>query len=154
MIGLEYLPNHYTIVTEPNFQGKGNHNVLELEELLVKYKEFAHQQNIIKHEMHRELLEMSAELAELRGNAHNAPTTDNVINISEKDVSEKARGMQEHIHSQVEMVMEMKEQGVDGTETVEPGDIEAVAVIKEIALLQLQLEKLSIANNYTYKIVD
>ncbi len=151
MIGFEYLPSHYKVVTEPNFKGKGIHNVLELEELLENYKEFAHQQNIIKHEMHRELLEISAENAEL---ISNTDKTENVIKISEKEVSEKARGVQEHIHSQVEMIMGMKEQGVDGTEDLERVDIESVSLIKEIALLQLQLEKLSIANNYTYKIID
>jgi len=39
----ELLPSHYTEVGEPSYQGKGNHNVLELEEIAENYKELVHQ---------------------------------------------------------------------------------------------------------------
>ena len=39
----ELLPRHYTEVGEPSYQGKGNHNVLELEEIAENYKELVHQ---------------------------------------------------------------------------------------------------------------
>ena len=39
----ELLPKHYTEVGEPSFQGKGNHNVMQLEEIAEQYKELVHQ---------------------------------------------------------------------------------------------------------------
>ena len=46
-----YLPIQYhrIQVKQPYFKGKGEHSVAELEELCEKFKEFCHQQNIIKH---------------------------------------------------------------------------------------------------------
>lgn len=40
------LPDHYTPLYEPYFSGKGNHSVNELEELCIRYKEYAHQSNV------------------------------------------------------------------------------------------------------------
>jgi len=39
----ELLPTHYTEVGEPSFEGKGNHNVQQLEEIAENYKELVHQ---------------------------------------------------------------------------------------------------------------
>lgn len=39
----ELLPSYYTEVGEPSYQGKGNHNILELEEIAENYKELVHQ---------------------------------------------------------------------------------------------------------------
>lgn len=45
------LPTHYNYVSEPFFRGKGCHNVNELEKLLEQYKEYAHQQALIKQQL-------------------------------------------------------------------------------------------------------
>lgn len=45
------LPPHYTYQPEPYFKGKGMHNVLELEEFLIEYKEYGHQQGLIKQKL-------------------------------------------------------------------------------------------------------
>jgi hypothetical protein len=42
------LPKQYTYQPEPFYKGDGVHSVKELEELLNKYKEYAHQQALIK----------------------------------------------------------------------------------------------------------
>jgi len=39
----ELLPSHYIEVGEPSYRGKGNHNVLQLEEIAENYKELVHQ---------------------------------------------------------------------------------------------------------------
>tara|TARA_R110000764_G_scaffold69414_1_gene143705 strand:- start:70 stop:264 length:195 start_codon:yes stop_codon:yes gene_type:complete len=39
----ELLPSHYTEVGEPSYTGKGNHNVMKLEEIAEQYKELVHQ---------------------------------------------------------------------------------------------------------------
>lgn len=39
----ELLPTHYTEVGEPSYTGKGNHSVLQLEEIVEQYKELVHQ---------------------------------------------------------------------------------------------------------------
>lgn len=41
-----YLPGHYTEVSEPFFEGRGNHSVMKLEEICEQYKEFTHQLQI------------------------------------------------------------------------------------------------------------
>ena len=48
----DLLPSHYTKVDAPFFQGKGNLNVLELEELCSKFEEYCHQQSIIKYKLY------------------------------------------------------------------------------------------------------
>lgn len=42
----ELLPSHYTEVSEPSYQGKGNHSVLELEEIVENYKKLVHQMRL------------------------------------------------------------------------------------------------------------
>jgi len=39
----ELLPTHYTEVGEPSYTGKGNHSVIQLEEIAEQYKELVHQ---------------------------------------------------------------------------------------------------------------
>ena len=39
----ELLPEHYEEVKEPYYEGSGNHNILELEEICERYKELVHQ---------------------------------------------------------------------------------------------------------------
>jgi hypothetical protein len=41
--GLALLPDHYTPVQEPFFEGKGVHSVSKLEDLCEGYKEYCHQ---------------------------------------------------------------------------------------------------------------
>jgi hypothetical protein len=45
-----YTPIHYKemIVQQPFFEGKGNHSVTQLEALCEQFKEYVHQQAIIK----------------------------------------------------------------------------------------------------------
>lgn len=45
------LPQHYIQVEEPYFRGKGNHNVNDLEKMLEQYKEYCHQQGLIKQQL-------------------------------------------------------------------------------------------------------
>jgi hypothetical protein len=46
-----YTPIHYKgmVVKQPFFEGKGNHSVAQLEAICEQYKEYAHQQSVIKH---------------------------------------------------------------------------------------------------------
>jgi hypothetical protein len=45
-----YLPFHYKgmVVKEPYFSGSGNHYIAELENICQQYKEYSHQQKVIK----------------------------------------------------------------------------------------------------------
>ena len=51
----ERLPEHYTHIDNPYYPGDGELNVLQLEELCKKFKEFTHQQQIIKQSLYHEL---------------------------------------------------------------------------------------------------
>ena len=42
------LPKQYEYQSEPFYKGDGSHSVKELQELLNQYKEYAHQQALIK----------------------------------------------------------------------------------------------------------
>lgn len=42
------LPKHYTYESEPFYKGDGEHSVKDMQELLKKYKEYSHQQAIVK----------------------------------------------------------------------------------------------------------
>lgn len=46
VINSTLLPSHYTPATEPFYQGKGYHNVVELEYICKQYKELVHQLRI------------------------------------------------------------------------------------------------------------
>jgi hypothetical protein len=45
------LPNFYTQQYRPNFTGRGKHTIQELENLCEKFKEYTHQQNLIKNKI-------------------------------------------------------------------------------------------------------
>ena len=55
-----YLPIHYKgiVVKEPHFEGEGNHSVAQLEEICRQYKEYAHQQNVIKTNCMKHIVEL------------------------------------------------------------------------------------------------
>lgn len=49
------LPEQYTPIEEPFYKGDGNHSVHSLQELCKQFKEYCHQQSIIKQTLIREL---------------------------------------------------------------------------------------------------
>lgn len=49
------LPGYYMPVEEPHYTGDGNHSVHELQKLCNQYKEYCHQQAIIKSELIKRL---------------------------------------------------------------------------------------------------
>jgi hypothetical protein len=49
------LPEQYTYQKEPFYSGDGNHSVGEMQKMLNEYKEYAHQQAIIKQKLIREV---------------------------------------------------------------------------------------------------
>jgi hypothetical protein len=55
-----YNPIHYKgmIVRQPNFEGKGNHSVAQLEAICEQYKDYAHQQSIIKDNCMKHIVEL------------------------------------------------------------------------------------------------
>ena len=55
-----YTPIHYKgiIVKEPIFVGKGNHSVAKLEEICEQFKEYCHQQAIIKQNCMKQIVEL------------------------------------------------------------------------------------------------
>jgi hypothetical protein len=55
-----YTPIHYKgiIVKEPYFEGKGNHSVEKLEELCEQFKEYVHQQKVIKQNCMKHIVEL------------------------------------------------------------------------------------------------
>jgi hypothetical protein len=55
-----YTPIHYKgmIVKQPFFKGKGNHSVAQLEEICEQYKEYCHQQAIIKQNCMKHIVEL------------------------------------------------------------------------------------------------
>ncbi len=55
-----YTPIHYKghMVKEPFFQGNGCHSVSELEKICQEYKEFCHQQAIIKQNCMKHIIEL------------------------------------------------------------------------------------------------
>lgn len=42
------LPDHYMPVPEPVYRGDGQHSVTELQQIIRQYKEYCHQQALIK----------------------------------------------------------------------------------------------------------
>ena len=55
-----YTPIHYKgyVVKEPFFNGKGNHSVIELENICMQFEEFCHQQKIIKQNCKKHIVEL------------------------------------------------------------------------------------------------
>ena len=65
MLGKEHLPEHYVVQEEPSYQGGGHHSVSSLEVIVEDYKQYAHQQRIIKQAMQVELENMTTLLLNL-----------------------------------------------------------------------------------------
>ena len=55
-----YTPIHYKgmVVKNPYFEGKGNHSVAQLEAICEQYKEYAHQQAVIKQNCMQHIVEL------------------------------------------------------------------------------------------------
>ena len=55
-----YLPEQYkdNKSKEPFFEGRGNHNITQLEDLCEKFKEHTHQQAVIKSEILKRLVKL------------------------------------------------------------------------------------------------
>lgn len=55
-----YLPIHYKsmLVEEPFYQGDGVHNVRELEAICRQFKEYCHQQAVIKQNCKNHIIEL------------------------------------------------------------------------------------------------
>lgn len=55
-----YTPIHYKgiVFEQPFFEGKGNHSVKELEEICERFKEYLHQQQIIKQKCMQHIVEL------------------------------------------------------------------------------------------------
>lgn len=55
-----YTPIHYksVIFKEPFYEGPGNHSVAKLEEICAQYKEYCHQQKIIKQNCMKHIIEL------------------------------------------------------------------------------------------------
>lgn len=55
-----YTPIHYKgiMVEQPFFEGKGNHSVKQLEEICEQFKEYIHQQQIIKQNCMKHIVEL------------------------------------------------------------------------------------------------
>jgi len=55
-----YIPIQYkgTIAKQPFYSGDGNHSVKELEEICNQYKEYAHQQAVVKNNCMKHIVEL------------------------------------------------------------------------------------------------
>ena len=55
-----YLPIHYKgiIVEQPFYSGNGNHSVNELEKICNQFKEYCHQQTVIKQNCMNHIVEL------------------------------------------------------------------------------------------------
>jgi len=55
-----YTPIHYKgmIVKEPFFEGKGNHSIAQLEEMCEQFKDYCHQQAVIKQNCMKHIVEL------------------------------------------------------------------------------------------------
>ncbi len=49
------LPDHYIPVPEPVYRGDGQHSVTELQQIIRQYKEYCHQQALIKQALIKEI---------------------------------------------------------------------------------------------------
>jgi len=59
-----YLPIHYKgiLVEEPSYLGNGVYNIIQLEKICNEFKEYCHQQNVIKHNAFKHIIELRREL--------------------------------------------------------------------------------------------
>lgn len=55
-----YLPIHYKgiLVEQPFYSGEGNHSVKELESICRQFKEYVHQQQVIKQNCMKHIVEL------------------------------------------------------------------------------------------------
>lgn len=55
-----YLPIYYKgiLVKQPFFEGKGNHSIMQLEAMCEQFKEYCHQQQIIKQNCMQHIVEL------------------------------------------------------------------------------------------------
>lgn len=55
-----YIPIHYKgfVAKQPFFEGRGNHSVQQLEDICEKYKEYVHQQQVIKQNCMKHIIEL------------------------------------------------------------------------------------------------
>jgi len=58
------LPAHYTPISEPSYTGRGNHSVMQLEQIADDYKELVHQLRIKNHSLEEKAKEESIAFAE------------------------------------------------------------------------------------------
>lgn len=49
------LPEHYKAISEPHYKGNGEHSIKELQELCNNFKEYCHQQALIKQKLIEEI---------------------------------------------------------------------------------------------------
>ncbi len=49
------LPDHYIPVPEPVYKGDGQHSITELQQIICQYKEYCHQQALIKQTLIKEI---------------------------------------------------------------------------------------------------
>jgi hypothetical protein len=49
------LPDHYTAIEQPFYKGDGEHSVKELQEICNKFKEYCHQQQLVKQKLIHEI---------------------------------------------------------------------------------------------------
>ncbi len=88
------LPAHYEKVSEPRFDGKGNHSVKELEDISEQYKELVHQLRVEKQtllDISNSLLSVSSAMVNIfdRDDLHNGTIGKRVCNEA-KQAIEKA----------------------------------------------------------------
>lgn len=55
-----YLPIHYKgiKVEQPSYDGEGNHSVAELERICKQFKEYCHQQQVVKQNCMKHIVEL------------------------------------------------------------------------------------------------
>jgi hypothetical protein len=55
-----YMPIHYKgfVFKQPHFKGKGNHSVKELENICEQFNEYLHQQQIVKQNCMKHIVEL------------------------------------------------------------------------------------------------
>lgn len=73
----DLLPSHYTPVEMPNYEGDGVHSVEKLQEICKQFKEYCHQQQLIKQDLKDRLISIKG-LTIRTGN----PTLDFVAKIA------------------------------------------------------------------------
>lgn len=84
----KYLPKHYNEVSIPYFEGRGNLSVKQLEDLSEEFKEYTHQQAIIKQNMELELEKIKSGLKRLLNASNSLELYKCSVRISPNLISE------------------------------------------------------------------